>query len=66
MPQARPNTWQKVGAGGFWIFWVCARVRGRPPDTLSLGWLPAVRFIPAERLSGGLPQAVDLRSLFFM
>jgi len=32
--------------------------RGRLPETLSLGWLPAVRFIPAERVSGSLPRAL--------
>jgi hypothetical protein len=35
-----------------------SRARGRLPETLSLGWLPAVRFIPAERVSGNLPRAL--------
>ena len=30
-----------------------------PPETVSVGWLPAVRFIPPETVSGGLPQSVD-------
>jgi len=28
-----------------------------------LGWLPAVRFIPQERVSGGLPPTVELRRI---
>jgi hypothetical protein len=43
----------------------CTNARGRPPETLSLGWLPAVRFIPAERVSGGLPSTVELPSACF-
>jgi hypothetical protein len=63
MPQTRPNAWQTVSAAGHWIFQVCGRARGRPPETLSWGWLPAVRFIPQERVSGDLPQTVDLRRI---
>jgi len=65
MPQTRPNAWQTVSVGEHRLFQVCPKVPGRPPDTLSLGWLPAVRFIPAKRVSGGLPQAVALHSPCF-
>ncbi len=54
-----------LGQWNYRIIQVCAKAHGRPPDTLSLGWLPAVRFIPAERVSGELPPTVDLRSPFF-
>jgi len=54
-------------ADGFWsrIYWpfrVRATIEGGTPETLSLGWLPAVRFIPAERVSGVPPSMVDMRS----
>ncbi len=65
MPQTRPNAWQTASAGEHFIFQKYTRARGSSPETLSLGWLPAVRFIPAERVSGELPPTVDLRSAFF-
>jgi len=65
MPQTRPNTWQSVSTGGHCISQECAGSAGWTPETLSLGWLPAVRFIPAERVSGVQPEAVDLPSPFF-
>jgi hypothetical protein len=51
--------------GGNRLFRIGARARGRSPKTLSLGWLPAVRFIPKERVLGDLPPTVDLRSPLF-
>jgi hypothetical protein len=63
MPQTRPKAWQRISVGGHRLFRICSRSRGRPPETLSLGWLPAVRFIPQERVSGGLPLTVDLRRI---
>jgi hypothetical protein len=63
--QTGPNAWYTVWAGEHWLFEVRASSRGSSPETLSLGWLPAVRFIPAERVSGELPPTVALRSLFF-
>jgi hypothetical protein len=66
MPLTRPNARQTASAGEHFIFQICTRVRGSSPETLSLGWLPAVRFIPSERVSGELPPTVDLRSPFFV
>ena len=63
--ESGPNPWQRISVRGHSLLQVCARVRDRSPETLSLGWLPAVRFIPAERVSGELPPTVDLRSPFF-
>jgi hypothetical protein len=63
MPQTRPNAWQRISAGGHPLFRICARARGRSPKTLSLGWLPAIRFIPAARVLGDLPPTVDLRRI---
>jgi len=51
---------EDFGWRNYRLFQLCARARGRPPETLSLGWLPAVRFIPKERVSGELPTTVDL------
>ncbi len=65
MPQTRPNTWHPVSASGYVILQACTLVRGSSPDRLSLGWLPAVRFIPWESISGELPPTVGLRSPFF-
>ncbi len=65
MPQTRPNAWQTASAGEHLIFQKYTRARGSSPETLSLGWLPAVRFIPSERVSGELPPTVDLRSAVF-
>jgi len=58
MPQTRPNTWQSVWAGGYWIFRECARCAGWPPETLSLV------FPGKESLAASL-KTVDLRSPFF-
>jgi hypothetical protein len=63
MPQTRPNAWQRISAGGHPLFRIGARARGRSPKTLSLGWLPAIRFIPAARVLGDLPPTVDLRRI---
>ena len=65
MPQSRPNAWHSVSAAGHWNFGECARSAGWTPETLSLGWLPSVRFIPTERVSGVQPETVDLQSPFF-
>jgi hypothetical protein len=64
MPQTRPNTWHTVWTGGHWVLQACTSFRGSSAETLSLGWLPAVRFIPWESVSAELPPTVDLRSTF--
>jgi hypothetical protein len=61
----RQIAWHTASAGEHLIFQKYTRARGSSPETLSLGWLPAVRFIPSERVSGELPPTVDLRSPFF-
>ena len=48
----------------YWISEVNAGSHGRMPDTLTLGWLCAVRFIRKVSVSGVLPQSVELRSPF--
>jgi hypothetical protein len=55
IPPTGPKAWQTVSDGEHWLFDLGASARGSPPETLSMGWLPAVRFIPTERVSGELP-----------
>jgi hypothetical protein len=54
MPQTGPKVWRTV-EWLRWLFDVRDSARGSPPDTHSKGWLPAVRVIPTERVSGDLP-----------